>query len=144
MRDVDFVNNIIIALSNEETTKIKVVHLEKLYNFVVQNFLVWIHLLLKNVIWIYLCRVFFVQHSAKNWHSAKGFFAGCIFLLGVFCVALGKWALWWVPDRMHSAKSRTLGQELVSGSGFGYCDLANCNFRDQQADSFITKHRGLS
>ena len=38
MRDIDFVNNVTIALSNEEMTKIKVVHLEKLYNFVVENF----------------------------------------------------------------------------------------------------------
>ena len=29
MRDIDFVNNVIDALSNEEITKIKVVHLEK-------------------------------------------------------------------------------------------------------------------
>ena len=29
-RDIDFVNNIIITLSNEEMTKIKVVDLEKL------------------------------------------------------------------------------------------------------------------
>ena len=40
MRDIDFVNNVIDALSNEEITKIKVVHLEKLYIFVVDNFLI--------------------------------------------------------------------------------------------------------
>jgi hypothetical protein len=30
--------------SNGETTKIKIVDLEKLYNFVVDNFFIWIHL----------------------------------------------------------------------------------------------------
>ena len=37
MRDIDFVNNVTIALSNEEMTKIKVIDLEKLYMFVVEN-----------------------------------------------------------------------------------------------------------
>ena len=37
-RDVDFVNNVTIALSNEDTIKIKVVDLEKLYNFIVEQF----------------------------------------------------------------------------------------------------------
>ena len=37
-RDVDFVNNITIALSNEDTMKIKVVDLKKLYNFIVEQF----------------------------------------------------------------------------------------------------------
>jgi hypothetical protein len=37
MRNVDFVNNVTIALSNKEMTKTKVVDLEKLYNFVVEN-----------------------------------------------------------------------------------------------------------
>jgi hypothetical protein len=40
MRDVDFVNNVTIASSNEEMTKTKVVDLEKLYNFVVENFFI--------------------------------------------------------------------------------------------------------
>ena len=38
MRDVDFMNNVIVALSNEEMTKINFVDLEKLYNFVVEKF----------------------------------------------------------------------------------------------------------
>jgi hypothetical protein len=38
MRDVDFMNNITIALSNEEMTKTKVIDLDKLYNFVVEKF----------------------------------------------------------------------------------------------------------
>ena len=37
-RDVDFVSNVTIALSNEDTMKIKVVDLEKLYNFIVEQF----------------------------------------------------------------------------------------------------------
>ena len=37
-RDVDFVSNVTIALSNEDTMKIKVVDLKKLYNFIVEQF----------------------------------------------------------------------------------------------------------
>ena len=40
MRDVNFMNNVTVALSNEEMTKTKVVDLEKLYNFVVEHFLI--------------------------------------------------------------------------------------------------------
>ena len=40
MRDVDFMNNVIVALSNEEMTKINSVDLEKLYNFVVEKFFI--------------------------------------------------------------------------------------------------------
>jgi len=39
-RDVKFVDKFILTLSNEEITKIKVVDLEKLYNFVVEYFLI--------------------------------------------------------------------------------------------------------
>ena len=39
MRDVYFMNNVIVALSNKEMTKINFVDLEKLYNFVVEKFL---------------------------------------------------------------------------------------------------------
>jgi hypothetical protein len=49
MRDVDFMNNVTIVLSNEEMIKTKVVDLEKLYNFVVENFFILINLLLQNV-----------------------------------------------------------------------------------------------
>jgi len=38
-RDIDFINNVIIILLNEEIDKIKVIDLEKLYNFIVENFL---------------------------------------------------------------------------------------------------------
>jgi hypothetical protein len=37
-REIDFVNNITTALSNEEMAQIKVVHFEKLWNFVVESF----------------------------------------------------------------------------------------------------------
>jgi predicted GNAT superfamily acetyltransferase len=40
MRDVDTVNNVTIALSNEEMIKTKVVDLEKLYNFINENFFI--------------------------------------------------------------------------------------------------------
>jgi len=52
-------------------TKINVVDLEKLYNFVVKNFLIWIRLGLQNSIWNFLCRVFY------SWHSGKKVFAEC-------------------------------------------------------------------
>ena len=37
--------------SDGETSKTKVVDLEKLCNFVVENFLIWDHLLLENAVW---------------------------------------------------------------------------------------------
>ena len=37
-------NNVIVALSNKEMTKINFVDLEKLYNFVVEKFFIRIHL----------------------------------------------------------------------------------------------------
>ena len=40
MSDVDFMNNVIVALSNKEMTKINFVDLEKLYNFVVEKFFI--------------------------------------------------------------------------------------------------------
>ena len=40
MRDVYFMNNVIVALSNKEMTKINFVDLEKLYNFVVEKFFI--------------------------------------------------------------------------------------------------------
>jgi hypothetical protein len=38
--DVNFMNNVNIVLSNEELTNTKVVDLEKLYNFIVEHFLI--------------------------------------------------------------------------------------------------------
>ena len=70
-RDVKFVNKIVLALSNKEIIKINVIDLEKLYNFVVKNVLIWIRLGLQNSIWNFLCRVFYF------WHSANKVFAEC-------------------------------------------------------------------
>jgi len=70
-RDVKFVNKFVLALSNKEMIKIDVVDLKKLYSFVVKNFLNWIRLGLQNLIWNFLCRVFYF------WHSAKKVFADC-------------------------------------------------------------------
>ena len=36
----NFFNNVTIILSNEERTKIKVIDLEKLYNFIVEHFFI--------------------------------------------------------------------------------------------------------
>jgi hypothetical protein len=39
-RDVSFVNKFIFTLSYEEMTKIKIIHLDELYNFVVKIFFI--------------------------------------------------------------------------------------------------------
>ena len=36
-----------------ETTKMKVVDLKKFWNFVVDNFLIWSHLVKENYVWIF-------------------------------------------------------------------------------------------
>ena len=71
MRDVDFMNNVIVALSNEEMTKINFVDLEKLYNFVVEKFFIWIHLGPQKLI-----RKTDLPR-AKKMHTAKCLFAEC-------------------------------------------------------------------
>ena len=38
--------------SDGDTTKMKVVDLKKLWNFVVDNFFIWIHLVMENYVWI--------------------------------------------------------------------------------------------
>jgi len=40
------------ALLNEEMTKIKVVDLKKLHNFVIDNFLIWNYFVKENYVWI--------------------------------------------------------------------------------------------
>ena len=39
-RSLSFVNNVTITMSDEQMIKIKVVDLEKLYNFIVEHFLI--------------------------------------------------------------------------------------------------------
>ena len=51
--------------------KINIVGLEKLYNFVVKYFLIWIRWGLQYSILNFICRVFYF------WHSAKKVFAEC-------------------------------------------------------------------
>ena len=48
-----FVNNIIITLSDEEMIKIKVIDLDKFYNFYVHDFFSWNHLVFQNDVWSY-------------------------------------------------------------------------------------------
>ena len=64
-RDVDFVSNVAITLSNKEMIKIKVVDLESLYNFVVEYFLIKLIYCFKNML--------------SSFYS-----------LSAFCLALGK------------------------------------------------------
>jgi hypothetical protein len=45
---VTFVNNVITTLLDEEITKIKVVDLDKFYNFYVHDFFSWNHLVFQN------------------------------------------------------------------------------------------------
>jgi hypothetical protein len=77
-RRIDFVNNVTIALSNEEITKINFMDLEKLWNFVVKNFLIWIHLGLQNVLQkttlpsvLFSTRQIASLPSARKKHSAN-------------------------------------------------------------------------
>ncbi len=46
-----FVNNVTISLLNKQMTKIKIVDLDGLYNFVVYDFFSWSRSLIKNSIW---------------------------------------------------------------------------------------------
>jgi len=50
MREIKIVNNVTITSSDKEMTKIKVVDLDELYNFVVDDFFIWNHLLSKNYV----------------------------------------------------------------------------------------------
>ena len=64
-------NNIIVALLNEKMIKINFVDLEKLYNFVVEKFFIWIHLVPQN------CFEKNDLPRAKKMHTAKCLFAEC-------------------------------------------------------------------
>ena len=44
-------NNVIIVLSDEEITKIKVRDIDELYDFVVDAFFIWNHLVFENIVW---------------------------------------------------------------------------------------------
>jgi hypothetical protein len=44
--------------SNGKTTKMKVVGLKKLWNFVVDNILVWNHFVMQNFVWIFKFEIF--------------------------------------------------------------------------------------
>ncbi len=46
-----FYENVTIALSGEEMIKIEVINLDELYNFVVDVFFNWNHLVFENVAW---------------------------------------------------------------------------------------------
>jgi hypothetical protein len=50
-KDKNFLNNVTITLSDEEMTKIKVVDLDKFYNFYVYDFFSWNNLVFQNDIW---------------------------------------------------------------------------------------------
>ena len=50
-RDVNFVNNVTVTLSDEKMIKIKVIDLDKFYNFYVHDFFSWNHLLFQNDVW---------------------------------------------------------------------------------------------
>ena len=45
-------NNVTITLSEEEMTKIKVIDIDELYNFVVDDFFSLNHSVFENVVWI--------------------------------------------------------------------------------------------
>ena len=99
-------NNVIVALLNEEMTKINFVDLEKLYNFVVEKFFIWIHLGPQKLLW---------KNNlprAKKMHTAKCLFAECQ------KKALGKDAFCRVPKNgtrqntsLPSARKKALGKD---------------------------------
>ena len=74
-RYVQFVNNVTITFSDEEMTKIKVVHLDELYNFHVHDFFIRIHLVFQNVVWICLFLIFKIwmvqTESHENFSKIK-------------------------------------------------------------------------
>jgi hypothetical protein len=81
---MNFMKNVNIALSNEEMTNIKVVDLEKLYNFVVEHFLIYSHLGPQNV--LYNCYLPSVKQKNSRQigslptvkkHSANRLFVKC-------------------------------------------------------------------
>jgi hypothetical protein len=45
------VSNVTTTLSGEEMTKIKVVNLDKFYNFYIHDFFSWSHLMFQNDVW---------------------------------------------------------------------------------------------
>ena len=51
-RYIKFVNNVTITFSDDQMTKIKVVHLDEFYNFHVHDFFRWNHLVFQNIVWI--------------------------------------------------------------------------------------------
>jgi hypothetical protein len=123
MKDIDFVNNVIINLSNEETTNIKFVAHKKLWNFVVENFFIWIRLGHQNVVWkIALPNVFFGTRQ-------RNFFAECFLfdtrqsllcrvqrLCRVFFIWLSAKPSLPSTRKKRSAKPPALDEEADSGS----------------------------
>ena len=121
--------------------KINFVDLEKLYNFVVKKFFIWIHLGPQKLLWKNdLPRAKKNAHgkmpqrrilplpknstrqntylpSARKKALGKGTFCWVFFLPSVFYLALGKDRLCRVPDKIHSAKPPALSKVPVSGSG---------------------------
>ena len=66
LRDVSFVNNVTITSSDEQMTKIKVVDLDELYNFVVDDFFIRNYLVAQNT--LRLSRLMWFKYiSASSW-----------------------------------------------------------------------------
>ena len=62
-------NNITTTLSDEEMTKIKVVDLDKFYNFYVHDFFSWNHLVFQNDVWSYYFLKFKIQIDRIQSHE---------------------------------------------------------------------------
>ena len=64
-----------ITLSDEEMTKIEVIDLDELYNFVIDDFFNWNHFVFKNIIWSYHILKFkfklFKQSLMEKWPIQK-------------------------------------------------------------------------
>ena len=62
-------NNIITTLSDEEMTKIKVIDLDKFYNFYVYDFFSWNQLVFQNNVWSCYFLKFKIQINKTQLHE---------------------------------------------------------------------------
>ena len=62
-------NNVTTTLSDEKMTKIKVVDLDKFYNFYVRDFFSWNHLIFENDVWSYHFCKFKIQIDKTQSHE---------------------------------------------------------------------------
>jgi hypothetical protein len=65
-RYIKFVRNVTTTISDEQMTKIEVVHLQKLHNFVVEQFLIPIIFVNEKYIWNFSNLKFWIFQTTSN------------------------------------------------------------------------------